>query len=98
MKKIILSFLFFCLAGCSTGQEKLRTYLEEPEYLIKDPHFAAYKQQLDNLDREYYLEKKMTYVEYLEKKKEIDAQYEKEVKQRTDVIEGQSQVGENQVK
>ena len=85
MKKIIIGVLALFLAGCSAVQEKIETYSDEPENLVKDPHFADYKTRLDELESSY-LKKKISYAEYLERKKEIDEQYNKEVKERTEKI------------
>ena len=86
MKRNFLFFLILAgLTGCSVGQEKLETYLENPGTIIKDPHFAQYQQNLDSLESEY-LAKKITYAEYLERKKELDEKYTKEVKERNEII------------
>ena len=86
MKKNILYLLIsIILGGCSVGQEKLETYLEEPEYFIKDPHFAEYQDNLNALESEY-LGKKITYVEYLGRKKELDEKYAKEVQEREEIV------------
>lgn len=85
MNKKFLILSLFVLAGCSYGQEKLETYIEEPGYFIKDPHFAQYQEGLDALERDY-LEKKITYAQYLEQKQALDEQYEKEIQQRDAVI------------
>lgn len=85
MKNIILFIFLLLILGCSAGREKLETYIEEPKYLIEDPHFAAYQGKRDALEHEY-LGKKITYAEYLERKKELDDQYEKEVKERNAIV------------
>ena len=85
MKKIIFIMLMFVLVGCSVGKEKLETYIDEPENIIKDPHFTSYKEKLDALESEY-LKKKITYAEYLDRKKELDDTYAKEVKERSEKI------------
>lgn len=86
MKRNILFFLMIIgLMGCSVGQEKLETYLENPETILKDPHFAEYQANMDALESEY-LAKKITYAEYLERKKELDEKYTKEVKDRNEII------------
>lgn len=90
MKSLFLLLSIVFIVGCSYGQEKLETYLEEPEYFIKDPHFADYQQTLDELEKEY-LDKKITYAEYMERRQALDEKYEKEVQERTEVIENINQ-------
>ena len=81
IKKSLLLFCVLALAGCSYGQN----YLENPETLIRDPHFADYKDKRDNLERQY-LRKEITYVEYIEGKDRLDEKYDREVQARTDII------------
>ncbi len=86
MKKNIFCLLIsVILMGCSVGQEKLETYLGSPKNFIKDPHFAQYQESLNALESEY-LDKKITYVEYLGMKKELDEKYAKEVQEREEII------------
>ena len=84
----ILSFCIvtmMALTGCSAGQEKIQTYLENPGKLLEDPHFAEYQKNLDALESRY-LAKEITYAEYLEQKKGLDEKYTKEVKDREEII------------
>ncbi len=83
MRKMIIFFLTLFLMGCSYG-EKL---LNEPEAIIKDPHYAQYQEKLDALEKSY-LQKEITYAQYLEKKQQLDDIYTKEVRERTEVIYG----------
>ncbi len=86
MKRIFLFLLILTgLTGCSVGQEKLETYLDNPETFIKDPHFAEYQANMDALESEY-LAKKITYAEYIERKKELEDQYTKEVEERNEIL------------
>lgn len=75
------------LAGCQAGQEKLRTYADDPGYLLRDPHFAEYEQRLQGVERRY-LSKEITYAEYLEQKQELDAGYSGEVRKRETIFSG----------
>lgn len=81
IKKSLLLFCALVLAGCSYGQN----YLKNPEMLIRDPHFADYKEKRDDLERQY-LRKEITYVEYVEGKDRLDEKYDREVQERTDII------------
>ena len=86
MKKGSLILIFsLLLMGCSVGKEKLEFYVDNPNMLIEDPHFKGYEESLNQLESEY-LSKKITYAEYLKKKKELDDQYDKEVQQRNEHV------------
>lgn len=80
MNKMILGVIFLLAAGCS--------YLDDPKKILKDQHYVAYQEKLNTLESSY-LKNEMTYAEYLEKKKDIDDMYTKEVQDRTAAIEGQ---------
>ena len=76
MKKIfgLLSILAI-LAGCSSyNADNLSDFL-------KDPHFAKHQEALDELEHEY-LQKKITYAEYQTRKKDLENNYDREVKIR----------------
>lgn len=81
IKKCLLLFCALALFGCTYGQN----YLENPETLIRDPHFADYQEKRDDLERQY-LRKEITYAEYVEQKDQLDEKYDREVQERTDVI------------
>ena len=86
MKKIFMFLMLICLVGCT---EKIRSYVDEPQTLLRDPHFAEYNNNAKALERSY-LDGKITYAVYLEKKKELDEKYEKEVKEREAGMHGES--------
>jgi hypothetical protein len=75
MKKwaILSAFLLVSSLGCQ--------YLENPRTIMRDPHFAEYKDQRDQLEREY-LRKEITYDEYILQRDELDNIYSKEVQER----------------
>ena len=85
MRKILTIGLAAMLTGCSYGAEHLKTFVEDP---LRDPHYAENQQKLADLESEY-LAKKMTYAEYIEKKQELENQYEKEVKERNQKIQAE---------
>ena len=85
MKNAVWLILFMALAGCTYEGKPLSSYFEDPGSLIIDPHFEEYQKSLDDLESEY-LQKKITYAEYTEKKKELDEKYTKEVKERNEAI------------
>ena len=84
-KKIILLLLAMVIAaGCTYDGESLQTW-------VADPHYTQYHEKLDDAERSY-LEGDMSYSEYLERKKMIDEQYTKEIKERESIIhEGRSE-------
>ena len=88
-KKMLLLFLVSVLAGCTyAGERELSDYIKEPSTIVRDPHFGNYKEKLDALEKQY-LEKEITYAQYLEQKTALDDQYNKEVSERNQKIMGQ---------
>ncbi len=87
--KMTLLFLTLALAGCTyAGERELGDYIHEPSAIVQDPHFANYKEKLDDLEKQY-LDKEITYAQYLEQKTVLDDQYSKEVTERGQKIMGQ---------
>ena len=80
MKKYFLFAIVLFFAGCS--------YIDNPETLLKDPHYASYKEASDALEHEY-LQGRIDYPEYLNRKKQIDDDYTKEVQDRNAKIAGE---------
>lgn len=78
MKKGIILFFIFVFAGCSYGGEQLKTWIE-------DPHYMDYRQNRDELESSY-LKGEITYAEYLESKKQMDDDYDREVREREQKI------------
>ncbi len=87
-RMMLLVFMSFILGCTYAGERELGDYLDEPSTIVKDPHFANYKEKLDAVEKEY-LEKRITYAQYLEQKTALDDQYNKEVEQRNQKIMGQ---------
>ncbi len=85
MNATVIFFFMILLAGCTYKGQDLETYIDQPETILRDPHYASYQEQSDDLEKQY-LDKKMTYADYLEKKKTLDDKYSKEVKQREEII------------
>lgn len=77
MKKGLLLLCALTLLGCTYGQD----YLKNPETIIRDPHFSAYKQKRDDLESAY-LRKEITYAEYIEQRDRLDEIYAREVQER----------------
>ena len=85
MKKIIFVIFAFALLGCSAEQQRMESYMDDPSTILKDPHYTEYQEKMDSLESEY-LSKKITYAEYLERKQKLEETYNKEVKDRNDII------------
>ena len=85
MKKALFIFLMFLLTGCTYEGQALTDYLEDPRAIIKDPHFAEYQKNRDELEGQY-LRKDITYAEYVEKMDELDNDYTKEVQERNAIL------------
>lgn len=77
--------LFIALVGCSSGKEKLETYLDNPATLIEDPHYASYEEKASALEHQY-LAKEITFADYQERKKELEKKYTAEVQRREAIL------------
>ena len=85
MNRMIIILFVALLAGCTYTGQNPENYFDDPATILQDPHFGSYQQQGDELERQY-LEKKMTYADYLEKKRVLDDKYSKDVKKRDAII------------
>ena len=88
MRTMILIFLITIMVGCTSYDyegKNLRTYIENPKYLLKDPHFEDYKKERDALESSY-LSKEIEYPEYKKQLESLDKKYDNEVKKRDDII------------
>ena len=90
MKKMLILIFLIGLAGCAdyTGQERITEFLVHPESWLKDPHYAEYKENSDALESKY-LAGGIPYAEYVEKKKDLDLKYDREVKERNAILNPQ---------
>ena len=86
MRKVFIFLCFVFLAGCASTTERIESMVDDPGTILQDPGFAGYQQKLDDLEKQY-LEKKMTYAEYLEQKNKIEEDYAKDVKQQKNSLE-----------
>ena len=78
MKKNILILVVLALSGCTYEG---KNYFEQPQYLIRDPHFSDYQSKRDTLESKY-LNKEITYADYVQQRDELDKNYSKEVQTR----------------
>jgi len=76
-KKIFLLFACCVVLGCS--------YFNDPNKILRDPHFAEYDAARDKLERKY-LNKEISYAEYVAQRDALDEKYDYEVRQRDEKI------------
>ncbi len=81
MKRLMVSCVVLFIVGCAApGPIK---------NIIRDEQFSGYKMQLEQLEKDY-LQKKISYVQYLEDKKRIEEDYQKQIDGRRDLIQNQN--------
>ena len=86
MKKAILFLALWGLTGgCAYEGRALNDYIEQPQTIIQDPHFESYKEKRDALESQY-LRKEIPYADYVQKTKELDDSYAKQVQKRDAII------------
>ncbi len=78
MKKITVFLFALFFFGCAYGGEQIET-------LVKDPHYAQHREKLDTLEKSY-LHGQISYSEYIAKKKQLEDDYDKQVKEREQKI------------
>ena len=78
MKKLMGLFLILALAGCA---QSLSEYMEQPQTILRDPHYAKYQESLRAIEHQYLLDE-IDYATYLQKKRELDDRYAQEVQER----------------
>ena len=76
----------FFVASCQYGSEKFQSVMDDPMTLLEDPLTVEHKEAMTDLERAY-LNDKISYGEYLEKKRLLEEDYAKEVQHREDWIE-----------
>ncbi|MFH1359661.1 MAG: hypothetical protein ABIJ41_01315 [Candidatus Omnitrophota bacterium] len=78
MKMIIVLIFALLTVGCAY-------VVDDVKDLVKDPHYTAYQQQMDNLESSY-LSDELSYPEYLKRKQHLEDNYSKEVEEREQKI------------
>lgn len=81
---IVLAFVF--LAGCQYSSERIKTYIDDPKTILEDPLSVEHQEAIDALERDY-LQKKITYADYLDGKRQLEEDYSRGVQGRRDIIE-----------
>lgn len=95
MKNILVVFLVVFFAGCAETSQRIDSIVDDPGTIFQDPGFAAYEQELNTLEKQY-LQKEITYAQYLEGKKQLEENYERDVKhQETEVDDPLNSPGAN---
>ena len=84
--RLIVLILVFLAGGCASTTERIESIVDDPGTILQDPGFANYQQKLDDLEKQY-LQKKITYAEYLEQKNKIEEDYAKEVQKQKNSLE-----------
>jgi hypothetical protein len=85
MKRAVALVLVCIAAGCAYQGKTIGEYLEDPKTIIQDPHYMEYRSKRDQIEADY-LNKKITYSDYLNAIKELDQNYTKEVYERNEII------------
>ena len=83
MKKLLKLCLVIFVLGCA---QRLQTYVNDPKMIFQDPLTVNHQEALDKLESQY-LHKKMTYAEYLDRKKQMEEDYAGKVQMRKEIIE-----------
>ena len=80
-RKYFLVLFVLLWAGCVYEGKSLNEYFDNPREFIKDPHFETYQQRRDALESQY-LNKEISYPEYVEGMETLDQKYAREVEER----------------
>ena len=83
MKRMILLLFLIGFAGCISGEN----VLENPG-IFQDSLYTDYKKTADVIEARY-LNKEISYADYLQKKQELEDWYKKEADKRRSIIQGQ---------
>ena len=84
MKRFMVCAGLLLAVGC-TSDGSIRN-------IVRDQQFSEYKTTLEQLETDY-LQKKLTYAEYLEQKKHVEEVYQKQIDSRRDLIRNQNEPG-----
>ena len=86
MKQGLIILFLVLLAGCAETTNRLESIVDDPGTILQDPGFANYQQKQDDLEKEY-LQKKITYAEYLQRKNKIEEDYARDIKKQKNSLE-----------
>jgi hypothetical protein len=82
MKNLLMVGLLVVVWGCSYSAEK---YIEDPKTILQDPFSVNHQQALDDLEKAY-LKKDINYADYLDQKRQLEEDYQKELQHREKMI------------
>ena len=82
MKRYLGIFSLLLIVGCSAA--------DPVKNIIRDKEFATYSETLDQLESDY-VQKKITYAEYLEKKQKVEDNYQQQIDSRRDIIQNHNE-------
>lgn len=77
MKRYAMVVALIFIVGCTAA--------EPVENIIRDKEFTSYRETLDQLESDY-LQKKISYADYLEKKKNVENNYQQQIDSRRELI------------
>lgn len=81
MKFFLISMSFLFVFGCS-----MQTPLKN---IIRDRQFSEYRSTLEQLETDY-LQKKISYAQYLEQKNRVEENYQQKIDSRRHLIQNQN--------
>ncbi|HRZ40492.1 MAG TPA: hypothetical protein P5246_05740 [Candidatus Omnitrophota bacterium] len=89
MKCNILFLMCVALvAGCSFEQRPVQSFIENPPKVLRDPAFTEYQEQMEALESRH-LAGEISYAEYVAEQKEIQEGYDRQVRHRDAIIQGE---------
>ncbi len=89
MRYSILFLICVALAaGCSFGERPVQSFIENPPKVLRDPAFTEYQEQLEALESRH-LAGEISYAEYVAEQKEIQEDYDRQVRHRDIIIQGE---------
>ncbi len=83
MNRFILLVGILFVTGCSS--------IDPVKNIIRDPQFTDYQTTMDQLEKDY-LHKKISYADYLTKKKHVEEEYQMHADSRREVIENKGEL------
>lgn len=84
MNRFVICAGLLFIVGCSS-QGTIKD-------IIRDQQFSGYKVELEQLEKDY-LQKKISYAEYLDKKKHVEEQYQRKIDTREQLLRNQNSEG-----
>lgn len=89
---VLIIGVIVAVFGCDTVSQ----FRENPRSIFSDPHYKEHKAKRDAIEQQY-VQGDITYAEYVEKTDELDRLYDKEVRDREDIVIQPSQQSTDEV-